>query len=192
MVAVVFWMMTFWGAATLGALGEHLVTSGLPLGAAGVMDRFAQVNQYLTTRPIDGWGDNGTVELRALARWLLTCTAPSDRLLVTWFAPDLPFYAERPFAGGQAYLVPDWHSSVDDQQLTVERLGRQRVPVVLSEVESEPAIHGAFPIVFDYIDRRYALAARSTFGSSSEYDVFVDRAIPPRGTYEPFSLPCFR
>jgi hypothetical protein len=191
-VAMVFWLVTFWGAATLGSFGERLFASGLLGGPTAARERLARVNGYLTTRPIDGWTDTGSTGLRALAEWAIVCTAPSDRLLVTWFAPELFFYAERPFAGGQVYLHPGWHSSIADQQLTIARMMQQRVPVVLTSTESEPAIRKAFPLVLDYVDRQYTVAARATFGSLHEYGVFVNRDIPPTGTYEPLDLPCYR
>ena len=190
--ATVFWLVTFWGAAALGSFGERLLASGLPGGPAAARERLAAVNDYLTSRPLDGWTDTGSTGLRVLAQWAVVCTAPSDRLLVTWFAPELFFYAERPFAGGQVYLHPGWHSSTADQELTIQRMMQQRVPVVLTMTESEPAIRKAFPLVLDYLDRQYTLAARSTFGSPREYGVFVNRDMPPAGVYEPLNLPCYR
>lgn len=190
--AIVFWLVTLWGAAALGTFGERLLASGLIGGPTAARERLAAVNDYLTTRPLEGWRDSDSTGLRALAQWAVVCTAPSDRLLVTWFAPELFFYAERPFAGGQVYLHPGWHSSPADQELTIQRMKQQRVPVVLTMTESEPRIRKAFPLVLDYVDRQYTLAARSSFGSPREYGVFVDRDIPAAGLYEPLNLPCYR
>jgi hypothetical protein len=188
-----FGIVTFWGAAAFGGLGDRVVTSGVLAGTGGVMERFEKVNESLTARPpIDGWHDTGSVGLRALAEWVRTCTAPSDRLLVVGWAADLYFYAERPFAGGQVYFYPNWHSSLADQQLTVDRLNRQRVPIAISPVEGQPATRNAFPIVLDYVDRHYTHAMRGTFESPQEYDVLVRRDISPVGTYDRLHLPCYR
>lgn len=189
---VVFGGVTFWGAGALGELGGHVTTSGLPAGPTGVSERLETVNEYLATSPpIDGWHDNGSIGLRTLAEWVRACTEPSDHLFVVGWAADLYFYAERPFAGGQVYLYPNWHSSEADQRLTVERLERQRVPIAISPVEGQPATHEAFPIVMKYVNRHYAHVARGTFGSTVEYDVLVRRDISPLGTYEPLDLPCY-
>ena len=102
------------------------------------------------------------------------------------------FFADRPFAGGQAYLYPGWHSSVADQQLTVERLRRQRTPVAISPVDGETVTRLTFPIVMAYVNQHYTHAMRGTLGSPSEYDVLVRRDIAPVGTYEPLPLPCYR
>ena len=188
-----FGSVTFWAAATFGELGDRVVTSGLLAAPAGVVERHEKTKAYLTTRPpIDGWNDTGSVALRALAQWVRACTAPSDRLLVLGWAADLYFYAERPFAGGQVYLYPDWHSSVADQQLTVERLNQQRVPIAIAPVDGLPATRASFPIVLEYVDRHYSHVVREKFGSPWDYDVLVRRDISPVGSYEPLHLPCYR
>ena len=90
------------------------------------------------------------------------------------------------------YLYPNWHSSVADQRLTVERLNRQRVPIAIAPVEGEPAIRKAFPIVLDHVGRHYRHVRRGNFGSALEYDVLGRRNIEPVGTYELLDLPCYR
>jgi hypothetical protein len=186
-------IVTFWSAAALGETRERFVTTGLLAGPTGVKERLDTVHAQLTARPpIDGWHDTGSVGLRTLAHWVRACTAPSDRLLVVGWASDLFFYAERPFAGGQVYLYPDWHASVADQELTVERLARERVPIAIAPVEGQPATREAFPIVQRYVDEHYRHVARGNFGSALEYDVLVRRDIRPRGEYPPLDLPCYR
>jgi hypothetical protein len=192
-VTLAFGVVTFASAAAFGGLREHVVTSGVLAGRGSVLERFEKTNEYLTTQPpIDAWYDSEIVALRALAHWVRACTAPTDRLLVVGWAADLFFYADRPFAGGQVYLYPDWHSSSADQRLTVERLERQRVPIAIAPVASEPATRQAFPIVLDYVDRHFVHVMRGTFGSPWEYDVLVRRDIAAVGTYELHQLPCFR
>ena len=186
-------IVTFWSAAVFGEMGDRVVATGVLAGPAGVTERFEKTNEYLmTSPPIDGWADTGSIGLRAIGEWVRACTAPSDRLLVVGWAADLYFYAERPFAGGQVYLYPNWHSSPADQRLTVERLDRQRVPIAIAPVESEPAVRKSFPIVLDYVDRHYMHVVRAKFGSPREYDVLVRDDVSPLGTYDPLRLPCYR
>ena len=186
-------IVTLWGAAALGEARDRVVTTGVLAGPTGVKERLDTVNAQLTAKPpIDGWHDTGSIGLRTLATWVRACTVPSDRLLVVGWASDLFFYAERPFAGGQVYLYPNWHASVADQHLTVERLTRQRVPIAIAPVEGQPATRKAFPIVQQYVDEHYRPVVRGTFGSALEYDVLVRRDIPPVGHYQPLDLPCYR
>lgn len=192
-VMLAFGVVTFSGVAAFGEMGDRIVTTGVLAGPGGVKERFEKVNEYLTTSPpIDAWYDNDSIGLRALAEWIRACTAPSDHLLIIGWAADLYFYAERPFAGGQVYFYPDWHSSVADQQLTVERLIAERPPIAISPVESQPATRASFPIVLDHIDREYRQVMRGNFGSRMEYDVLVRRDIEPSDTFRPLDLPCYR
>ena len=68
----------------------------------------------LNTRPpIEGWLASGDEqrELKELTRYVRECTKPDDRLLVTWFAPEVYFYSERKFAAGLAFFYPRFFSS---------------------------------------------------------------------------------
>ena len=192
-VVLAFGIVTLWSAAVFGELGDRGVRSGVLAGSGAVREQFGKMKDYLTTRPpIEAWNERESVALRTLAEWLRACTAPSDRLLIVGWAADLYFYAERPFAGGQVYLYPEWHSSIADQELTVARLIRQRVPVAIAPVASLPMTRQSFPIVLDHLDRHYVHVLRGTFGSPWEYDVLVRRDLPSLRTYEPLDLPCYR
>ena len=118
--------------------------------------------------------DHGTGNLRALTRYLLDCTAPSDRVLVTWYEPDVFYYAERGFAGGQAYFERGSFGSVADQRLTIERMQQQSIPIIVGRRDQEDLFREGFPLVHDYVQTRYRLAAESTFGGEHTFLVYVD------------------
>ena len=129
---VTFWSVwTFGGIGTTGGLGARMANAALLRGPIGIWERFDDVTRQLRDRPIDVWAPPGSTGLRALTRYVLDCTAPSDRVLVTWFAPDVFYYAERGFAGGQAFFYRGWQASVANQRLTISRMQRQSVPIVL-------------------------------------------------------------
>ena len=107
---------------------------------------------------------------------------------MAWFAPQIVFYAERRFAGGQAFLLPGWYGSPGDQQLTIERLGRQRVPVVLEQVDPDYRVY--FSAVYNYVHQHYEEAS-PTSDSIPGVRVLIDRRLTPTGTYEPLGLPCY-
>ena len=190
--ALILGSVTFWSAATFGQLGERLYAAGFIVGPGAVVERANEVALRLKLRPIDAWAGTDNTGIRGLTRYVMECTMPSDRLLVTWFEPQVFFYAERPFAGGQAYFDPGWHGSDGEQGLTIARLRSQRVPIVLTHPAAEAAMQSHFARVFDYLNQHYTVVARSTFGSDREYGVLVHRAIPPNGIYEPLGLPCYR
>lgn len=184
--------LTVWSAGTVGGAGERLRASGILRAPASIPERIISVTNELRRSPIDVWAPEGSAGIRALTRYIHTCTTPEDRVLVTWFEPGVFFYAQRRFAGGQVYLDPGWHDSPDDQLLTIARMKTQRVPIVLVRAEVEHLYEQRFSLVHDYVRERYRTAARSTFGADQEYAVLVDRYVQPSGRYEPLDLPCYR
>ncbi len=187
--AGVLWLSVAWAAAIFGALPGKVDKLGVLSGLGEANDRLTQRIDGDRLRPMDTWHyDHG---LGALTRWAQTCTAPTDRLFVTWFAPEVFFFAERAFAGGQVYLHPGWHSSPADQRLTLERLRRQRVPIALSLADDD-AFPRQFPLVFEHVMRRYRVVAESTFGGQLSYAVRVDRQLSPTRIHDPLGLPCYR
>jgi hypothetical protein len=125
----------------------------------------------------------------ALGRYVFDCTSDTDRVLVTWFAPEIFFYSERAFAGGQVYLQPRWHASVADQQLTVARMKQQHVPIVFLKPDND--YRGYFPIIADYVAANYREAV-ATSDRIDGYRVFVDKRLTATRRYAPLGLPCFR
>jgi hypothetical protein len=87
-------------------------------------------------------GRSGAVQL---ALYLQECTNPTDRVLVTAMMPQVVGLADRGFAGGQIDLRAGFHDSVEEQQLTLERLKPQSVPVVIGPPRDEllgvPGLH---------------------------------------------------
>jgi hypothetical protein len=186
--ALAIFIISAWSVGTDAHVKERLVTSGILSGPAGIWDRLGSLHARLRDRPIESYapGDPG---VPGLARYVFTCTQDTDRVLVTWFQPEIFFYAERGFAGGQVYLHQNWHASSADQALTIERLERQRVPVVLAREPLEYRVR--FPLVYDYVQEHYVEAPMASEAMRA-YRVFVNRRLTPTGTYEPLGLPCYR
>ena len=191
-------LITFWSVWTIGGSGaggghlSRLKRAGVLDGPSGVWEQLGIVNRGLRTRPIDDWAPPGSTGLPALARYLLDCTVPSDRILVTWYAPDVFFYAERGFAGGQTFLYGGWHASVADQRLTIERMQRQSVPIILAREDRVETFRQGFPLIYDYVQANYRLAESTLGGEPSAHLVFVDTRLDPAGEHPVLGLPCYR
>lgn len=192
MIAAIMWTGTLWSAVTLGETGDRIVASSLPAGPAATVDRIREVTRIVAGRPIDWYAPAGSPGVRSLTRYVLACTRATDRVLAGSFEPQLFFYAERAFAGGQVYLRGGWHSSREDQLLTIARMRRQRVPIAVLSAPTEAAIQRDFPLVYEYVRTHYREAARSTFGGERQYAVLARRDLAPRSIYEPLGLPCYR
>ena len=198
---VSLFLLTFWSVWTFAGAGVLMERSGGLAGVTRIWERVGAVNRQLHRRPIDEWAPPGSTGLRALTRYVLDCTAPSDRVLVTWFAPDVFYYAERGFAGGQVSLFRDfhatgvrgWHSSPAEQRLTVERMQGQSVPIILGRRDQEEEFSREYPLIYDHVQTRYTLEAESTFGEEqSDFLVFVDRQMEPYADHPDLGLPCYR
>jgi hypothetical protein len=190
--AAIAWLVMLWSCSSFGHAVSSLEASGVFEGPRAVWQRINDTSRNLRLRPIDAWAPVGSTGLRALTRYVHECTAPDDRVLALHFLPELFFYSERGFAGGQVYLLIDWHSSVRDQRLTVARLARERVPVVIVDVSTRDRVWAHFPLVADYVSEHYVPVAESTFGGDTEYSVLADRRLTASGTHASLGLPCFR
>jgi hypothetical protein len=102
--------------------------------------------------------------LSGLAEYVRACTLPDSRVLLTWFAPEVYFFAGRGFAGGMTVFLGSHWSSGDDQRRTIEQLQSQSVPLVIVQTESEESFRSNFPLVAAYVDRTYRVAATTSFG----------------------------
>ena len=156
-LVLLFWIVSAWSVGTNAHAAEALNASRMLTGPTGVADRLDQMRTRLRHRPIDNWADDEP-GYRGLTRYAFACTQPDDRVLVTWFEPIMYFYAERLFAGGHVFFDGGWHDSARDQQFTVDRLTRQRVPIVFVRDEFELMFRKYFPLVAGYVERNYVRA----------------------------------
>jgi 4-amino-4-deoxy-L-arabinose transferase-like glycosyltransferase len=127
-----------------------------------------------------------------LAFYVNACTLPGDRVMVQAYIPQVLALARRAFAGGHADLRPGFFTSTPAQELTVSRLQRQSVPVVLLEA-GKPLenFREAFPIITAYLDKTYRVAGTKEFDGRFGTTLLVRRDRQPTGTYAPFGWPCY-
>ncbi|MDA1091936.1 MAG: hypothetical protein O3A25_01500 [Acidobacteria bacterium] len=192
------WRYLLAAAAELGSIGRVLAATGWPLGPSGAMAHAREhIRDLRLEPPIERFGRPGAQRhaLGKVARYVRDCTRPSDRLMVTWFAPELYFYTERPFAAGVTFLDKGFFSSERDQRLAVPRLDSQTVPIILVAVDRyDGTFRSTYPFVHDYLNRSYRLVAEfgSEGGSDPPVGVLVSRRATAEGVHQTMGLPCFR
>jgi len=163
------------------------------------------------TRVADGLGairhtievvkDTGTVwpwerfwpagELPAAVRYLNACTRPEDAVLLTWAAPEYYYFAKRRFAAGHAlFLPPDAFTGAHDQARMLDRIRRERIPVVLINEGRNDEFAKAYPEVERHVRDAYVPVGEFTIRDGSRITVAIGRGVKGTGTYDPEGWPC--
>ena len=171
------------------------------LDKAAMTDRFGKsferasniAGQLRLDWDIGRWpADRDQSSLMALSLYLNACTAPTDRVLIQSYLPQVLALARRAFAGGHADLRPGFFEFEDAQRLTLERLRRQSVPIILLDTEdSLRSFYRSFPIITAYIDQEYRQAGTHTFDGRFGLTLYVRKDRMPNGTWQPLEWPCF-
>lgn len=131
-------------------------------------------------------------DLITLSMYVNACTAPADRVLVQGYLPQVLALAKRAFAGGHADLRPGFFDTESAQRLTLDRLRRQSVPIMLLDAEqSLDNFRSSFPLIAAYIDEQYQVAGTHEFDERFGISLFVRKDLTPRSTWEPLGWPCY-
>jgi hypothetical protein len=174
------------------SLASELRTGGLTDSATQTRLRYIEVTRTLRNLPSAEWQVQNTEGPLGVSRYLYECTAPTDRVLMGIYADEIPYFAQRLFAGGQGYLGLGFLRSEADQRRVLDRLGRQSVPVVITELDYDREIGVNYPLVAQYIAQRYHEVGVIRSYGHPYVRVFVESARQPRRTDPVLGFPCFR
>jgi hypothetical protein len=197
-----------------------LLSRVVPLFVAAIIVGGGVVNTWMLadvpdrlkeTRVMDGVGtikhtievvkETGTVwpwerfwpagELPGAVRYLNACTGPSDAVLLTWAAPEYYFFARRRFAAGHAlFLPPDAFTTAHDQARMLERIRRERIPVVLINESRNDEFAKAYPEVERHIRDAYVAVGNFKIRDGSLITVAIGRDVKTTTAYNPEGWPC--
>ena len=130
-----------------------------------------------------------------LVRYVQECTGPDDRILATWFMPQLYHYAGRGFAGGMVVFFGGHWSDRALQEKTLSRLREQSVPIVLIETDSYASFERDYDVIDSFIKANYRLAGMSSLGNpdvdENAYRILVREGLTPVRFDDVWQLPCF-
>jgi hypothetical protein len=130
-------------------------------------------------------------ELPVAVRYLNACTRPGDAVLITWAAPEYYFFANRRFAAGHAlFLPPDAFTGAHDQARMLERIRRERIPVVLINESRNHEFAKAYPDVERHVRDEYVPVGKFTIRDGSLITVAIGRDLKGTATYDPEGWPC--
>ena len=144
---------------------------------------------------LDTWAErDDTSELITLARYVNACTAPTDRVLVQGYLPQVLALAQRAFAGGHADLRPGFFAhrrgTAFDARPAQGAVGadhpaRHR-PVVRELPQLVPASDGA------YRPASTGWRARASSTAASASTCSCERTVTPGGVHgSRFGWPCY-
>jgi len=121
-----------------------------------------------------------------MVRYMHDCTASSDRILVMGITPyQIPYYVNRPMAGGHLYWHDRWRSDAMHDGQSAELLRRQSVPFVFSTHYPILEDLSAYPRVSAYVKANYVELA------GSKGHLMIDRRRVPTGQFGALGFLCF-
>jgi hypothetical protein len=193
-VVIAMAVVGVYGTALTGNMYDRLDKATLVEGpGAAVRKALYMAGVYRTYWPLERWAKPDMSGPIRLAFYLRECTRPTDRVLLQYYMPQAFALADRAFAGGHADLRPGFFRTDEAQQLTIARLQRQSVPLVILETgDALENFRKSFPLITAYLDRRYDLVGDRALDERYAIHVLASRSIVPVRRYERLDLPCFR
>ena len=190
-VALLF--MTLMGASVLavGFTYEELNRAGLLGHVRDIPHRFVERTSDLRSRFVDY--QLPTPAARRLVpffQYVDRCTSPQDRLLVGGFLVEVPFYAQRLFAGGQEYFGA-YFGSAANEQFAFDRLERQTVPFAIIPSDDLAEFDSRFPLVAAYVHTHYSPLTEVPLNDEQTIHILVNRDTPVTSRDPETGWPCF-
>ena len=183
-VTVLLAIVLFAGAGSLVA------TTRILQGPAAVTQRWREVSQQLRDDKPGPVPNNPSIVLLPFFEYLQTCTGPEDRLLFTWYSPELYIVAKRGFAGDHRRIYR--RLSAWEQARTIARLQQERVPFVLIPLPRKPWLQASNPDIWRYIESRYVPMATIPAGDPAGFQILRESAWTGTSVYPQTGWPCVR
>jgi hypothetical protein len=169
-------MATAFAILSVGNAEEQISRLGLDRPLA-LPSRFENATRELRERFHEGlMPTDAATALVPFFRYLDRCTTFEDHLLIGSFLPEVPYYAQRPFAGGQSSFVEGYFVSETSQEQYVTRLSRQSVPFAIFTPEDFAAFGTDYPTIARYVGTRFTHLADIESGNTGGLILLIDRA----------------
>jgi hypothetical protein len=190
-VALVLMLLAVKSLAVAGDFGDRtrwLIGEGRSLARA--RGAWSEVAARLTASPPSRFwaGRTGPLWVR-FAEYARRCTAPTDRLLILWYAPEIHYDSDRLMAGRHIYFFSAFRDIEDEQRRELEKVTRFAPPIVLANRDNYNAAVTAFPALMRYVESTYVTAA--AFDEDGDrFSILVRKDSPP-ATDKATGWPCY-
>ena len=155
------------------------------LGEVGSALRAPHAERQLPSR--------AAVALLPFYAYVERCTTRDHRLLVVGFVPEVLFFTQRAFAGGQPIFLGGYYGSEAYQRSVLRQLAREIVPFVLVPGEAYTNEFGvAFPLVAAYVRGRYVPLATLGTDAATGVQVMFDSTLPIPARDAETAWPCLK
>jgi hypothetical protein len=184
--------VTTWSITVLGAVPAAVERSRIA-SPADALSRFRAVWRTLSVSPpLKSLLRDSETPFAKAAAYVDRCVPRASRVFVLGNLPELYFFAQRPFAGGHAWIIPGYASTNDEQQLIIDRLRAFDVPLILTE--PDPLFTDEyvpdFSLLVPYLTSRYDVVGSIAIGDTSTMRVHLLEGAAWRDRDEPTGLPC--
>jgi hypothetical protein len=172
-------------------IGRELETTGMSRSWRDAGRRYAVVRDELGRLPPSAWKDGDAHGMLVAARYVSECTAPTDRLLIIGPVHEIPVFAKRRFAGGQAMFKLSLYTSEAFQRRALVRLAHESVPMAIADAAEFGEFTALYPLVARHLAEHYREAGSILVDGTPRFKIFAASDRQPTRMYSPLGLPCF-
>ncbi len=190
--AVVIVLLTTMNVAVSGQFDRILDGPSAHWTTSPVAGAWASVRPELTASPpLVHYVDRPARITLRLAAYARGCTLPSDRVIVLWFEPEIPYFSERLLGQRHFNFPPAWSSLVHEQNATMEKIERYKPPIAFAMASAlDSAARATYPRVVEYVEREYQQAVKVEEGGE-QYLIFTRKDRAAVATFGAQGWPCF-
>ena len=144
-----------------------------------------------STPPVERWRRQETGSTLRLAVYAHECLSPADRILVTWFAPEIYYYADRLMAGRHLFFLPALGTLTHERRMELEKLERSPAQIVFAKSMADNSAEETFPDLLEIFAREYRVGG-SFVDDEERFQVLVRKDRAPVRLFGDSSWPCYR